>query len=207
MFNRLEYKKAARETLSKNWGIPCILSVMYLVLSTLAEGASPLISACVGGILMVALIFTLMEMTAVSQDSQGDVSFSTFLNGIELHWLNALLGSLWHFLWVFLWSLLFIIPGIVKLYSYSMMFFALAENPKIGATKAMDISKILTSGHKADLFLMDVSFLGWAVLSCLSFGIGFIWLVPYVKMTKTYAYYDLKRMAFAQSKLSPADFE
>ena len=132
---------------------------------------------------------------------------STFLEGLESHWLNALLGSLWNFLWVFLWSLLFVIPGIVKSYSYSMMFSVIAENPKISAVKAMDISKVLTDGHKADLFVMDLSFLGWLILSCLSCGIGFIWLVPYMTMTETHAYYDLKRMAFSQNKLTPADFE
>ena len=71
----------------------------------------------------------------------------------------------------------------------------------------MDISKILTQGHKADLFIMDLSFLGWIILSILSCGIGFIWLYPYMTMTEINAYYDLKRMAFAQNKLTPADFE
>ena len=88
-----------------------------------------------------------------------------------------------------------------------MMFYVLAENPKIGPMKAMDISKILTQGHKADLFMMDLSFFGWIFLTMLTSGIGFIWLHPYMTMTETYAYYDLKRMAFAQGKLTPADFE
>lgn len=215
MFNRVEYKKSALQILSKNWGLPCLLAVVYLVLLCLAEFAGSIVDACVSGILEVGLIFTFMKMISafsaqdgVSGSGQGEkVTFSTFLEGIETHWVNALLGSLWNLLWVFLWSLLFIIPGIVKSYSYSMMFFVLAENPKINAMRAMDISKVLTNGHKADLFAMDLSFLGWALLSCLSFGIGFIWLVPYMKTTETFAYYDLKRMAFSQNKLTPADFE
>ena len=73
--------------------------------------------------------------------------------------------------------------------------------------KAMDISKILTNGHKADLFTMTLSFLGWLLLSCLTCGIGLIWLYPYTTMAYTYAYYDLKKMAIAQGKLTPSDFE
>ena len=214
MFDRAKYKKSALNTLHNNWGVPCLISIVYLALSGLSNFGTLPLSVCVSGIMSVGIIFTFMKMISLSLSLGGtspekyeNISFNTFLQGLEEHWLNALLGSLWNFLWVFLWSLLFFIPGIVKYYSYSMMFYVMAENPKISAMKAMDISKILTSGHKSDLFVMDLSFLGWAFLSMLCGGIGFIWLYPYTHMSKTYAYFDLKRMAFSQNKLSPADFE
>ena len=87
-----------------------------------------------------------------------------------------------------------------------MMFFIIAENPKIGAEKAMNLSKILTAGHKSDLFLMHLSFLGWIFLCCITGGTGFIALVPYIQMTNLNAYYDLKQMALTARILSPADF-
>ena len=211
MFNRIEYKKSALSTLHGKWNLPCMLSLIYLVLTSISSASGGLLSICVSGIITVGVIFTFMKMISafqsVGSDSAEEITFSTFLEALENHWLHALLASLWNFLWIILWSLLFIIPGIVKAYSYSMIFYVIAENPKIGARKAMDLSKVLTSGHKADLFVMDLSFLGWIFLSCLSCGIGFIWLFPYMTMTETYAYYDLKRMAFAQNKLTPADFE
>ena len=214
MFDRAKYKKSALNTLHNNWSVPCLISIVYLALSGISNFGTLPLSVCVSGIMSVGIIFTFMKMISISVSLGGtstekyeNISFNTFLQGLEDHWLNALLGSLWNFLWVFLWSLLFVIPGIVKSYSYSMMFYVMAENPKISAMKAMDISKILTSGHKSDLFVMDLSFLGWALLSALCCGLGFIWLYPYMHMSKTYAYYDLKRMAFAQNKLSPADFE
>lgn len=214
MFDRVKYKRAALNTLHSNWTVPCLIAVVFLALSGLSNLGGILVSVCVGGIMSVGIIFTFMKMISISMSLGGtasepyeNISFNTFLQGLEEHWLNALLGSLWNFLWVFLWSLLFFIPGVVKSYSYSMMFFVMAENPKISAMKAMDISKVLTSGHKADLFVMDLSFLGWMFLSLLACGLGFIWLYPYMTMAKTYAYYDLKRMAFAQNKLSPSDFE
>lgn len=213
MFNRIEYKKSALLTLKNNWGVPCLLTIIFLALSGLSSTGAGILSVCVSGIMGVGIIFTFMKMIVVqhapvnSPEAAEKITFSTFLEGIESRWLSALLGSLWNILWIFLWSLLFVIPGIVKAYSYSMMFYVLAENPKIGPMKAMDISKILTQGHKSDLFMMDLSFIGWAFLSMLTCGIGLIWLVPYMTMTETYAYYDLKRMAFAQGKLTPADFE
>lgn len=213
MFNRVQYKKDALATLKDNWNIPCLLAIVYLILTALSTTGTSILCACVSGIICVGMTFTFMKMIVVShalagtEEAAEKISFSTFLEGIESRWLTALLGSLWNLLWVSLWSLLFVIPGIVKAYTYSMMFYVIAENPKIGAMKAMDISKVLTQGHKANLFMMDLSFFGWAFLSMLSCGIGFIWLLPYMVMAKTYAYYDLKRMAFAQGKLTPADFE
>lgn len=213
MFNRIQYKKDALSTLKNNWAVPCLLAITFLALSALSSTGAGILGVCVSGILSVGIIFTFMKMivvqhsVATTEEASEKITFTTFLEGIESRWLPALLGSLWNILWVCLWSLLFVIPGIVKAYSYSMMFYVLAENPKIGPMKAMDISKILTQGHKADLFMMDLSFFGWIFLTMLTSGIGFIWLHPYMTMTETYAYYDLKRMAFAQGKLTPADFE
>lgn len=209
MFNRPEYKKNALAILKGDWGLACVLTIISAILVPLPLVLCPVAGVCILGILGVAISFTFMKMIALSSGDNPNekATFSTFLQGIEERWLTALLGSLWQLLWITLWSMLFVIPGIVKAYSYSMMFFVIAENPKIGATKAMDISKILTQGHKADLFVLDLSFLGWAFLSSLISGLGFIWLFPYEHMTKTHAYYDLKKMAFAQNKLTPADFE
>lgn len=210
MFNRREYKKNALSTLKNHWFLPCILAIIAAALTGISVMAS-IVSACVYGILLVGIITTFMKMIEVSaateSDSSKNVTFNTFLQALEDHWLVSVLGALWYCLWVTLWSFLFVIPGIVKAYSYSMMFYVLAENPKIGAMKAMDISKILTQGHKADLFVMDLSFLGWSLLSACFCGIGFIWIIPYKTMSKTHAYYDLKRMAFSQNKLTPSDFE
>lgn len=208
MFNRAEYKKSSIVALKNNWTIPCVLSLIFFVLASLSNSYNFLLSVCICGILEVAIIFVLMKIIHFDPNFEKEkISFATFLEGIERNWLNALLGSLWKYLWVFLWSLLFFIPGVVKWYSYSMMYFIMAENPKISPMKAMDISKILTNGHKSDLFTLDLSFLGWFFLSCLACGIGLIWLYPYANMARAYAYYDLKKMAIAQGKLTPSDFE
>lgn len=132
--------------------------------------------------------------------------FSDFTNGLN-QWWQAFRGGLWYFLWVFLWSLLFVIPGIVKSYSYSMMFFVMAEKPGISVRKAMQISKELTRGYKGDLFVLDLSFVGWAILASIPCMLGFIWLVPYMCMVKTNAYQYLKQTALDTNRVSLADFE
>lgn len=110
-------------------------------------------------------------------------------------------------LWIFIWICCFVFPAFVKAYSYSMMFFIQAEYPGIKATRAMRISKIITSCHKADLFFMDLSFIGWFMLGCITGGIGLAWLLPYYTMAKTNAYHELKNMALAARLVTLQDFE
>ena len=80
---------------------------------------------------------------------------------------------------VFLWSLLFIIPGIIAGFRYAMAPYIMAENPDIGIREAVNLSKQMMDGHKGRLFGLHFSFIGWALLSSLTFGIGSLWLTPY----------------------------
>lgn len=78
-----------------------------------------------------------------------------------------------------LWSLLFIIPGIIKSFAYSQVYFILKDDPEISPNAAITKSKQLMKGNKSKYFLLLLSFFGWIILCILSLGIGFIWLVPY----------------------------
>lgn len=82
-----------------------------------------------------------------------------------------------------LWLLLLIIPGIIKALSYSMTPFVLKDNPEMSGNAAIERSMELMNGHKTDLFILYLSFLGWAILSLFSCGIGFLFLLPYFQMT------------------------
>jgi len=90
--------------------------------------------------------------------------------------------------YLLLWSLL-IIPGIIKFYSYSMTYYILYDRPYIfGGQEAVTLSRKMMNGYKGKLFLLDLSFLGWFVLSALSFGV--LWVV-YVN-----SYYNTARACF-----------
>ena len=68
-------------------------------------------------------------------------------------------------LFIFLWSLLFIIPGIIAAYRYSFAFYNLYEDPEIGVMEALEMSKRQTLGYKAQLFTLDLSYIGWNLLA------------------------------------------
>ncbi|MEL7608751.1 MAG: DUF975 family protein [Bacillota bacterium] len=92
-------------------------------------------------------------------------------------------------LFIFLWSLLLIVPGIVAAYRYSQAAYLMAENPGMGIREAVDASKRMMAGRKGRLFCLHLSFVGWWILSILTFGVGLLFLIPYVKAAETAFYF------------------
>ncbi|MGX7030289.1 DUF975 family protein [Vagococcus zengguangii] len=94
-----------------------------------------------------------------------------------------------------LWSMLFVIPGIIKTYSYSqvnyLFYDRLEHNEPVQVMDVITDSRRLMNGHKGRLFMLDLSFIGWHILAALSFGIGYLWLTPYINATKAAFYQDL----------------
>lgn len=178
-----------------------ILGLYSQVLSAAStSNLTSIIQSIVAAILEIACLNTYLKMSRTPEK----VSFVTFIEGLN-NWWRAILASLWQFLWVFLWTLLFIIPGIIKSFSYSQMYFLLAENKDLSVTKSMRISMIITKGHKWDLFVTYLSFLGWGILASLTFGIGFLWLTPYIKLTMTNAYHAMLKEAIDKGLIKPED--
>ncbi len=90
---------------------------------------------------------------------------------------------------IFLWSLLLVIPGIVKSYEYQMVSYVLAENPALSTGDAFALSKDMTDGEKMNLFVLDLSFIPWIILSAVTCGlVGVFWVNPYTMATKAEVY-------------------
>ena len=101
-------------------------------------------------------------------------------------------GMVLMYVLTFLWTLLFIIPGIIKAFSYSMTPFILDEFPELGPSEAIHRSRMMMKGHKFDLFWLYLSFIGWAILAILTCGIGFLWLIPYMQTAEAAFYEEVK---------------
>ena len=117
---------------------------------------------------------------------------------------NALLLRLLMFVKILLWTLLFIIPGIVAAYRYSMAPYIMAETPDLSATEAIERSKQLMAGNKWRLFCLDFSFIGWWLLSAFTGGIGGVFLRPYTKAASTAFYLDLTGRLAIPTSSAPA---
>jgi len=109
--------------------------------------------------------------------------FDYFGNAFCLRFLQGL--------FTFLWTLLLIIPGIIKGYAYAMAPFIMAENPEMRPREALRASCEMMDGHKAELFFLELSFIGWGILSVLTLGIGSLWLNPYIQAAHAAFYRNL----------------
>ena len=88
-----------------------------------------------------------------------------------------------------LWTMLFVIPGIIASYRYRFAIYNLLENPDLGVMEAINLSKQQTNGFKWQLFVLDLSFAGWAILNVLTMNLLGVWLIPYMTLTNI-AFYD-----------------
>lgn len=96
-------------------------------------------------------------------------------------------------LYVALWSLLLVIPGIVKAYSYMLVPYILADSPEMPRREALQLSETLMVGNKMGAFLLDLSFIGWHILSAMTCGIlGVFYVNPYIEATKAELYRALR---------------
>lgn len=105
-------------------------------------------------------------------------------------------------LYTFLWMLLLFIPGIIKSFSYAMTPFILTNHPEMTASQAIRRSQELMQGHKWELFVLGLTFIGWELLSALTFGLGALWLNPY----KNAAYAAFYRELVADTRETYVEF-
>ena len=129
--------------------------------------------------------------------------FFPFQNGMYMKVVKVMLKK---YIYVFLWSLLFWIPGIIKSFEYFMVDYLAAENPDIDPDRALDISSKTMDGHKMDLFVLELTFIGWWCLVLLTCGIGSYFLLPYIRATKTEFYEFMKAKALNESIATPEEF-
>ncbi len=189
MKNSAYYRSVARDLMDKRWKIFGVIMLLFTLIN-LALSAIPYIGTF--ATFLVSGAFSLSaSLIALAYIKGQDVAIENMFDGFK-NYTNATILALHQGIVIFLWTLLFIIPGIIKSYSYQMVFYILAENPGMSSKEAMEESKSLMEGHRFELFKLQLSFIGWSFLSIFTFGILLIWLVPYVNIATAVFYTDLK---------------
>jgi len=194
--NRAELKSAAKSQIKGKIGVLFLITLVISLISGLAGGILSLIP--MGGVVATVIItpaFALSVIRVYLNVVKGETpSVSDAFNGFDDFWaafkVNFLVG-----LFTFLWSLLFVVPGIIKGISYSMAIYVLAENKGKPALECIKESKAMTEGHKMELFVLALSFIGWLFLVVVTFGIAGIWVFPYMSATLANVYNTLKPVA------------
>ena len=194
-------KNRALSALENKWGNFVAITFVYGLIIGITQVLSgdkdsPAILHLIGLVLFIlALPLTWGYQTLfLGAVRGGDATAKDMFEGYNKELFSRVLTTtLLYYVYVFLWSLLLLIPGCIKAYSYAMTPYILKDNPEMKNNAAIEESMRMMDGHKLELFLLDLSFIGWALLSLLTCGIGFLWLAPYMNMARVNFYEDLKK--------------
>lgn len=195
------YKNRALSALENKWGNFVAITFVYGFIIGITQAISgdkdsPAILHLIGIVLFIlALPLTWGYQTLfLGAVRGGEATAKDMIEGYNKELFSRVLTTtLLYYVYVFLWSLLLLIPGCIKSYSYAMTPYILKDNPEMKNNAAIEESMRMMDGHKLELFLLDLSFIGWAILSLLTCCIGFLWLVPYMNMARVNFYEDLKK--------------
>ncbi|MGI6247839.1 MAG: DUF975 family protein [Acutalibacteraceae bacterium] len=125
----------------------------------------------------------------------GGGDFKTLFSAFKPGYFNVVKGVFIKTVYIFLWTFLFIIPGIVKSFEYSLVEFILAENPNLSPHEALDLSSRMTDGKKGEILIFQLSFIGWLLTIAMTCGISLFFLRPYVEASWAELYTALRENA------------
>ena len=186
-----ELRAQALASLKGNWGPAVLLTLIFLAISGVSSfvpGLSLIVSFLVGLPLTVGIYEAFRRLVLGEKVQLIEYSFNLSFN----NWKHNVLVMLLMTIYTMLWSLLLIVPGIIKSLSYALTPYIVAEQPELSANESIELSMKMMDGHKMDLFLIWLGFLGLAVLSIFTFCIGYLWLVPYFYAKLAAFYEDVK---------------
>lgn len=201
-------KERALAILNGHWGNAALTTLVSVLLSSVVGAV---LNALGLGIVSVVLIdlplgfgFTLV-FNHLMKTGDGERMVQRMFNIAYGDFSRSLAVSVLQAVFNFLWCLLLIIPGIIKMYSYAMTYYIAEDYPELDANKCIDKSKEMMDGYKFDLFLLHLSFLGWALLCILTLGIGALWLRPYIATSEVVFYERLKEIKGIGKKEDPVN--
>ncbi|OJV64568.1 MAG: hypothetical protein BGO41_13245 [Clostridiales bacterium 38-18] len=212
--NRYELKMRAKEALHGKWIIAVAVTIIALILNNIhlstgtsifrfssgwmtnlrvlspLSSASSSISSLINFILSgpVALGIAFFYLNLLRED---EARVESLFHGFK-RFLDALISHILITIFTFLWFLLLIVPGIIAGLSYSMTYYILIDHPELSPIEAIRLSKELMNGHKGELFILWLSFIGWFFLGIITFGIGLLYAIPYFNTTLAEFYLNIK---------------
>ncbi|QBG46269.1 DUF975 family protein [Verrucomicrobia bacterium S94] len=205
----------ARESLKGNWGMAVLGYVLYTafsfsisffiiaatffvsVVAGLGGGDVKAAADLIGGVAQLFQFFVMPPVVigfyayylGIAQEDAAHLEL--LFVGFKRFW-KSLGVYFFYILFIYLWMLLLIIPGFIKCFSYSQAFFIIADDEDCGPLEAIRRSREMMAGNKWKFFCLNLRFIGWGLLALLTFGIGYLWLVPYIQTSLAKFYEDVK---------------
>lgn len=197
-----DFKNEALASLKGNWPAAVVTTLIMMMITGTVSGMSygtetyPILFAPFGLFSIFVMIpigvgFN-MSFRKLLAEGDSDILGNMFRTGFSSQYMKIVGTMLLVNIYTFLWTLLFIVPGIIKAFSYAMTPYILVEDTGLTANQAIDKSRAMMRGHKFDLFWLYLSFIGWGFLCIFTLGLGFLWLVPYMEASQSAFYAEVK---------------
>lgn len=199
MISRSELKRDAKSQLSNYWGVSIGIIIVCMLISYIPELLSyinpesatiailiPIISLVITGPLAIGQSRFFINLANRENPKFSDLwfGFNNILRGIGV---TLLVGIA-----VCIGTILFIIPGIIVSFMYSQVYYIMAENPNKSVLECLRESARIMKGHKMELLILELSFLGWIILTALTCGIAGLYVLPYYSATLANFYLEIK---------------
>lgn len=215
-----ELRAQARERLEGKWGTFVLMTFLMLVIQTilqipgyigsLLEILSPenvLASLSLSNISNILSLLALplswgLTVSLLHNHREESVDLENLFDGFRGGRYTRVFCAIFLVnLFTFLWTLLLIIPGIMKAFSYALTPYIIMDEPELTARQAITRSSEIMQGRRWKLFCLSLSFIGWGILSILTFGIGILWLVPYMNASVAAFYEDARAEYEAENSI------
>ena len=192
MISNSQIRARAREILGNNlfsgsWLYP----VLVVIIVAAIPGA---LSATFVGPMIVSGLLSVASARYFIGRVRGNIEpgqIESSIDGIRNNVLGSLLTGILYNVFVAIGSMIFVIPGIIFSYSFSMAFYIINDHPEMTAMEALRESRRLMNGHKMQYFILNLSFIGWMLLGSLCFGVGTLWASAYMSTANAVFYEEL----------------
>jgi uncharacterized membrane protein len=193
-----EYKNAALAALKRNWPQAVVATFIVMLLTAISESSELVQGKTVLVVSLGLCVFALPVIVAYVNafnrlyyqsdrallDNMSSMTFKGYFRSLATMFLMCLIVSVL--------TLLLIIPGIMANMAFYLTPYILKDNPELSILDTLRLSRKMMQGHKMRLFCLQLSFLGWILLSVLTLGIGMLWLLPYMMTTMSAFYQDVR---------------
>lgn len=181
------------------WLIAVVVVVIQAAISYLVN-AIPGIGQIASLLLSGSVAYGVSAMFLKQTRTGEKMDIADIFSGFRDDFSNTFLIGLMTMIFTILWSLLFVIPGIVKSYAYSMAMYIKVDNPDYDWKRCIDESQRMMQGHKGELFVLDLSFIGWLIVGACCFGVGTFWVTAYMEAAHAQFYENLRRTEFVANQ-------
>lgn len=188
-----EIRARARKALDNNiFSNSWLMSLLVLVIMSLVLSAVSGMSCGIGAYLLVGPINIGLAIAFLKLvRGEGKMEISTAFEGLNDFGSNLMVG-LMTTIYISLWTLLFIIPGIIKSYSYTLVYCIKADHPEYDWRQCLRESEEMMKGNKMRFFSLQLSFIGWIFLSIFTCGLGSLWVNSYMQTANVVFYEEVK---------------